>query len=186
MRIGLGGVESTLDVMTETVLQAALVQLPAELILQILSFLEAHDLASIAGTCKRLHSHSNDDQIWQPLVNENLHQPLTTAAPLKSFRELYIAHHPQWFLPRHRIWFSDSEPSGKLLVSRYNPQRGSIEAYTVAAKRGFHTLQFWEKDREVIIHSFNPQVSLDLDRPVLRLEVDSPNTDDTPNHNPSD
>ena len=172
--------------MEETMPTAAFLRLPTELMLQIVALLEPLELASIAQTCRALKVHSYDDQIWLPLVNRNLPNPITEAKPLKSFRELFIAHHPHWFLPRYRIWFADSEPSGKLLVSRYDPQRGCIVAHAVAASRGNHTLQFWEKDRGVIIHSFNPRVSLDLNQPVLRLDVDSPRTDDQPNNYPSD
>lgn len=56
----------------------------------------------------------------------------------------------------------------------------------MVARRGEHTIQFWEKDREVIIHSFNPRISLALDQPVLKLDVDSPRTSDHPDNNPSD
>ena len=161
-------------------------RLPAELILHVLSYLEPLDLANVAQTCRELQSHSYDVQLWQPLVNRELLQPVTDCQPMESFRELYIAHHPHWFLPRHRIWFSDSEPGGKLIVCRYDPQRGCIVGYAVVARRGGSTLQFWEKNREVIIHSFNPQITLDLNRPVLKLAVDSPRTDDQPNSYPSD
>ncbi|KAK3720101.1 hypothetical protein LTR37_003924 [Vermiconidia calcicola] len=172
--------------MAETNSLPALLALPEELIQHVLVYLEPIDLASIARACKRLHEHSYDDRIWQPLVNRNIPTPIGQPKPLKSFRELYSAHHPHWFLPRHRIWFSDSEPSGKLVICRYDPQQGSIVGHAVVATRGHHTLHFWEKNREVVIHSFNPQVSLDLDRPVLRLDVDSARTNDQPDNHPSD
>lgn len=164
----------------------ALIRLPAELIQHVFSYLEPWDLANVSQTCKPLQQHSNDDQIWQPLVNRNLPIPTAHPGPLSSFRDLYVAHHPHWFLPKQRIWFADTEPSGKLLISRYNARTGCIEAFAVTATRGHHTLEFWEKDREVIIHSFNPKVALDMNQPVLKLSVDRPNTDDQSNHNPSD
>ena len=160
--------------------------LPAELVLHTLSYLEFSDLVEVAKTCKALRDHSYDDHIWQPLVNRNLSTPVLDATPLGSFRDLYIAHLAYWFLPRHRIWFADTYPSGKLLISRYNPRGGCIEAYQAVAVRGTHTLEFWEKDKDVIIHSFNPQVALDLNQPVVRLDVDSPKTEDQPNSYPSD
>ena len=164
----------------------ALIQLPAELVLNILAYLEPLDLACVAQTCRTLSTHSYDDQIWQPLVNRNLPEPITECAPLKTFRDLFIAHHPYWFLAKHRLWFSDSDPQGKLVAARYEPKTGCISAYTVTAQRGRHTLQFWEKDREVIIHSFNPKISLDLGKPVLKLDVDAVRTDDQADNNPSD
>ena len=172
--------------MTEIPASPQLLSLPAELIQHVLGFLEPLELAYIAQTCTRLRTHSYDDQIWQPFVNRNVSQTITDPMPLDSFRELYIAHHPHWLLTRNRIWFADSEPSGKLLISRYDHKTGSIVGYAVAAKRGTHTLQMWEKDRQVIIHSFNPEISLDLHQPVLKLDADSQRTDDQPNHHPSD
>ncbi|RMZ15012.1 hypothetical protein D0860_01878 [Hortaea werneckii] len=175
--------------MTETQEPAnlpSLLALPAELLLHIFSYLSPLDLGSAAQTCHGLLCHAYDDALWQPLVSSNLYQPLSSPAPCHTFRDLYLSHHPHWFLPRYRVWFADSQPSGKLLIARYNSAKGSIEAHAVVAQRGHHTLDFWEKDREVIIHSFNPHVSLSLHQPVLKLDVDSPRTSDQPQNNPSD
>ncbi|KAK3115257.1 hypothetical protein LTR53_005577 [Teratosphaeriaceae sp. CCFEE 6253] len=163
-----------------------LVHLPAELILNIFTYLEPLDLALVAQTCKTLSTHSYDDQLWQPLVNRNLPESISDCAPLKTFRDLFAAHHPYWFLAKHRLWFGDGELQGKLVAARYEPKTGCIAAYTVTAQRGRHTLEFWEKDREVIIHSFNPKIMLDLVKPVLKLDVDSVRTDDQPDNEPSD
>ncbi|KAK5732943.1 hypothetical protein LTR17_010076 [Elasticomyces elasticus] len=165
---------------------SAIVQLPAELVLDIFAYLEPLDLAAVAQTCKTLSTHSYDGKLWQPLINHNLPEPIATPAPLKNFRELYIAHHPYWFLAKRRLWFSDGDHQGKLVAARYEPTTGCIAAYTVAAQRGRHTLQFWEKDREVIIHSFSPKIMLDFGKPVLKLGLDSVRTDDQPNQEPSD
>ncbi|KAK0366561.1 hypothetical protein LTR02_006946 [Friedmanniomyces endolithicus] len=165
---------------------SSLVQLPSELVLDIFAYLEPLDLASVAFSCKTLSTHSYDDRIWQPLINRNLPEPISEPAPLKTFRELFIAHHPYWFLAKRRLWFSDGEHQGKLVAARYEPKTGCIAAYTVAAQRGRHTLEYWEKDREVVIHSFNPKVMLDLGKPVLKLAVDGVKTDDQPNNEPSD
>ncbi|RMY49784.1 hypothetical protein D0865_07289 [Hortaea werneckii] len=166
--------------------QPFLLALPAELLLHIFSYLAPLDLGSAAQTCHGLLCHAYDDALWQPFVSANLHQPLSSPAPCHTFRDLYLSHHPHWYLPRYRVWFADSQPSGKLLIARYNSAKGSIEAHAVVAQRGHHTLDRWEKDREVIIHSFNPHVSLSLHQPVLKLDVDSPRTSDQPQNNPSD
>ncbi|KAK5111131.1 hypothetical protein LTR62_005330 [Meristemomyces frigidus] len=160
--------------------------LPAELILQILAHLNPVDLAAVSRTCKTLSRHSYDDQLWQPLVNHNLPEPLSRPTPSKSFRELYTAHHPYWFLAKFRIWFGDTEHQGKLVAARYNPHEGCIEAHTVVAQRGRHKIELWEKDREVIIHSFNPKIMLDLGKPVLKLEPGGLRTDEQPHHNAFD
>lgn len=165
---------------------SGLAALPAELLIQIFAYLPPLDLISTALTCRTLSTHSYDDRLWQILVNDNLPEPLTTPGPLPTFRELFAAHHPYWFLPKHRLWFGDGEHQGKLVVSRFDPARGSIDAYTVAAQRGKHALHVWERDREVIIHDFNPKVTLDLNKPVLRLDIGALRTNDQPNNEPSD
>lgn len=155
--------------------------LPAELIVYILSHLEPTDLAHVAQTCKTLYQHSYDDSIWQPLINVNSSIPIQRPHPLKSFRDLYAAHHPYWFLLKNRIWFGDNQPYGKLLLTRYEPETGNIIAHTILANRGSDFIQPWERDRRVIIHSFNPQVWLHLRRPEVKLEVDSLNTTEQDN-----
>lgn len=172
--------------MEDTQETSPLLELPAELMYHILSYLSPVDLARVAPTCQHLKTLSYDDRIWKDIISKNLPEPITECTPLKRFRNLYVIHHPHWFLTRHRIWFSDSEPNGKLLVARYDQRRGCIEAYAVTAVRGGHEIEFWEKNTNVIIHSFNPRVSLDLNQPVLKLDVDSFRTDDQTNTYPSD
>jgi hypothetical protein len=163
-----------------------LLELPAELAYHVLSYLSPQDLARVALTCQRLRALSYDDRIWQVLISQHLPEPITEPTPLKRFRDLYIAHHPHWFLPKHKFWFADSEPNGKLLIARYDPRRGCIEAYAVTAVRGSHEIEFWSRDIDVIIHSFNPKVSLDLNQPVLKLDINSLRADDQPDVYPSD
>lgn len=168
--------------MEDTQHLSSLLELPAELMYHILSYLTPRDLARVACTCHHLQTLSYDDRIWKDLISQHLPEPITEPTPLKRFRDLYIVHHPHWFLAKHKIWFSDSEPNGKLLIARYDPRRGCIEAYAVTAVRGGHEIKLWEKDPNVMIHSFNPRVSLDLNQPVLKLDIDSFRTDDQSNN----
>ena len=156
--------------------EPTLLNLPDELLQHILSYLAPCELVVVASVCQRLCFQSYDDRIWRPLVNENLPQPLSTPAPLNSFRELYIAHHPHWFLVKNRFWFADTDPSGKLIVARYDPATAAIVAHSVVATRGQHSLSAWEKDASVFIHDFTPIIGLDLNVPVLKLNHDSPRT----------
>lgn len=160
--------------------------LPPELVQHILAYLDPLDLASVAKSSRGLREQSYEDSIWQPLVNSNILSPITNPGPLKSFRELYAAHHPNWFLSKQRIWFADTEPNGKLVICRYEPQNGCIAGYTVVATRGSINFRIWEKDPEVIIHSFDPVVKLDFTRPVLNLDVDSLKTEVKEASYPSD
>ncbi|QIW97990.1 hypothetical protein AMS68_003508 [Peltaster fructicola] len=157
-----------------------LLELPAELVHHILTYLPPIDLPRVAASCKALHALSIDDRLWQACINDGLPQRILTPAPLATFRDLYIAHHPYWFLPRNQLWFADNGPNGRLILARYDPRRGSIVAHTITAWRGAHTLEFWDRDREVIIHSFNPQVSLDLVYPVLCLDSEKTPTNQYP------
>ncbi len=94
---------------------------------------------------------------------------LASPSPAKSWRDLYIAHHPYWFLLQNKIWFADVQNNGLLILARYNSQNGCIEAFRLLAEHGTHTFETWAHNREVIIHTFNPRVSLWLDDPVIKL-----------------
>lgn len=144
--------------------------LPAEIIHTVLSFLPPNALGAVAQTCRLLQEHAYDDKLWQAIVQSNLPATtLRTSAPSPSFRDLYLSHLPYWFLPKHKIWFSDTQATGKLLIARYSPSRQTIEAYTVTASRGTSTFKFWKWNPEVIIHTFEPTVRLDLNQSLLRL-----------------
>jgi hypothetical protein len=149
---------------------SSLLALPAEILHLVLSFLPPVSLGSIAQTCRLLNVHAQDDKLWQALLQQSLPATvLTTPAPTSSFRELYMAHLPYWFLPKYKIWFADTQATGKLLIARYSPSRQTIEAYALAADRGTSAFKFWKWNPEVIIHTFDPKVQLDLNQPVLRL-----------------
>ena len=97
--------------------------------------------------------------------SENLESP----SPAKSWRDLYTAHHPYWFLVKNKIWFADVHNNGLLILARYNSQNGCIEAFRLLAEHGPHTYETWAHNPEVIIHTFNPKVSLWVDDPVIKL-----------------
>ncbi|KAL2013252.1 hypothetical protein VTN00DRAFT_777 [Thermoascus crustaceus] len=150
--------------------ESRLLSLPPELIHQILSHLSARDLACASATCHTLFEHGRNDLLWADLVNSNLPFKIQDPGPFDCFRKLYIAHNPFWFLPRNKIWFSDAEHTGNLILTRYDNRRGVIEGYRVVAEKQSHQFQEWEWDPEVIIQTFNPQVRLWLDDPVILLK----------------
>lgn len=153
----------------------SLLGLPSELIQHILSFLQPTEFAVIAQVCRRLNTETHEESLWHSEINAWVRASIPKPATVKSFRELYIAHHPNWYILQSGIWFGDSEPSGKLLVTRYDEETGSINAYSAHAMKTTHG---WTEadieDNRVLIHTFDPMVSLDVDRPVLKLNVDSP------------
>lgn len=145
--------------------------LPYEIINHILSFLPPPSLVSLSCTCTLLRSHAYNDLLWMPFLRnavpnfDSLESPL----PAKGWKDLYIAHHPYWFLVRNKIWVADVHNNGLLILARYNRQNGCIEAFRLLAEHGPHTFETWAHNPEVIIHTFNPRVSLWLDDPVIKL-----------------
>ena len=158
--------------------RSSLVSLPAELVLQILSYLDPPTLAQVSATCQALRRHALVDHLWHSHINTNPSVRISSPYPLDNFRDLYVAQHPYWFLINHRLWISDALEVGKLLLTRYDEEHGCIEAYTVAAERGVYNPERWSYDPNVVIHHFEPHVRLDLNKPVIRIAVGSPKTDD--------
>lgn len=152
--------------------------LPTELIYHALSFLPPIDLAFVGQTCRLLHQLGVDDRLWYRYLLENTpNSRLTTLAATPtsrlSYRAQFLAFHPYWFIPKYKIWYSDTIHTGRLIIARYSPARETIEAYALAAERGPSTLDWWDHNSEVIIHSFHPTVRLDLNQAVLKINVDS-------------
>lgn len=147
-----------------------LLSLPSELIHQILSYVPCVSLASVARTCKCLRQHTMNDLLWQGWINSLISREIHDPSPYDSFQSLYIAHHPYWFLVRHKVWFSDTPHTGKLLIARYDHRIGSIEAYRVVVGMGPRSFMAWPKDPEVMVHTFDPHAHLWLDDPILQLQ----------------
>ena len=152
--------------------------LPAEIITHILAFLPAESLAALSRTSHLLRSHAHNDLLWMQFVRDNIpnSNQVHSPSPAMSWRELYVAHHPYWFLVRHKIWFGDVPNTGSIILVRYNPDEGCIEGFRLIAEHGAHTFDLWQHNPNVIIHTFNPKVSLWLQDPVIKLDYnnDSP------------
>ncbi len=160
--------------MFETSLQA----LPAEILNQILVYLDPLSLIRLSQTSHLLRNHAQNDLLWARFVRENVPRPVHSPSPCLSWRGLYLGHHPYWFLPRHKIWFSDkantgSTMTGNVIIALYDQRRACIEAYRLVAEHGPHTIHQWEWNPDVIIHTFNPKVRLWRDDPVVELHVNN-------------
>ena len=151
-----------------------LLKLPTEVLDQIFSHLECPSLVSLSRASKRLARHAEYDLLWATLLRAQL--PATdfpdSPYPADSYRSLYIAHHPYWYLARHKLWFSNEPHTGKIILVKFDPRRGCIEGYRIVAERGEPNFTAWSHNPEVIIHTFEPKPSLWLGDPVLRLEQD--------------
>ncbi|KAK0664617.1 hypothetical protein QBC41DRAFT_328356 [Cercophora samala] len=166
---------------------SSLERLPPELVYSILSYLEPLDLVAVSATSRTLYTRATADHLWQALIQENIPGvQVRTPSPCKSFKALYEAHDPHWFLPKHKIWFSDDDLTGRLIIVRYDPRRGCIEGYQVVARAQSRTFEPWAADRRVMIHNFDPVVRLHLDKPILQLDpYDPDNTRDFGRDSPS-
>lgn len=145
--------------------------LPAEIIKSILSYLSPEDVTAVSASSKLLRTHALDDFIWQTFLREALPNQELPSPRLGSYRDLYLAHHPHWFLVRHRVWYNDQVPHGGIIFVKYDHNRGCIEGYSIAAARHPHEhgMVEWE-GRQVLYDTFNPRVHLDLNQARLRLD----------------
>ncbi|KAJ5103242.1 hypothetical protein N7532_003771 [Penicillium argentinense] len=149
-------------------------KLPPETLHQILSFLSPHELARVSITCRALAQSASNDLLWKKLVNSHIPFSIDEPGPFESFRRLYLAHLPYWFIPQNKIWFADNEHTGNLILARYDNRRGVIEAYRILADRGAPMFHVWAGHPDVMIQSFDPHVGLWLDDPVLLLKDPDP------------
>ena len=158
--------------MIDTMVQpASLGTLPSEIILHIFEYLSPQSLAQVSSTSHALRGYSHDDKLWEKVIHSNtLYQakPLTPF-PSKTWRELYISHHPFWFLPRHAVWISDSPNVGGLYLAQYRAREGSLVARTVLARNVSPSLAPWAYDPSTYIHEFQPEVSLWESDPDINL-----------------
>lgn len=148
-----------------------LTDLPDELLQEVLSLLLVTDVISVSGTCRALYRQSQDERLWEHFVNANLPitNKITKPGPFSSFRDLYSAHHPYWFLVRNSLWFSDSGYTGQLIIARYDNRRGVIEAFRLLAELRDESSFQWSSHPEVAIQPFNPRLHLWVDDPVIEL-----------------
>jgi hypothetical protein len=144
--------------------------LPSELIHHVLEYLPLCDLLTISLINRALHEHSHQDTLWQPMLQDQVPEPVPKPVQL-SWYELFKQHHPYWFLVKKKLWFSDSAHTGKLILCRYDHRINAICGYSLVAERRQPTFQTWENNPDAIIHTFSPKVQLDLNAAVIQLDV---------------
>jgi hypothetical protein len=154
--------------------QCALLQLPPEIIDQILKHLQCPSLVSLSRTSKLLRLHAEHDLLWASLLRAQLPRADFPESPFpaESYRSLYTSHHPYWYLAKHKIWFSDDAHTGKIILVKFDQRRGCIEGYRLVADRREPDFIAWPYNPDVIIHTFDPRPTLWIDDPVLKLEQD--------------
>lgn len=156
----------------DTEARPPLLALPAELVHHIISYLTLSDLLTTGLVSRAVHEHTLEDTLWHTFVQDQVPERIPKPANL-TWRELFIQHHPYWFLVKKKIWFADIPHTGKLLVARYDHRINAIEAYALVAERRQPTFQTWEYNPDAIIHTFSPKVQLDLNAAVIRLDTEA-------------
>lgn len=153
---------------------AAFLQLPPEVLHQVLASLPCQSLVSLSRSCRQLRRLSQTDLLWANLLRPNIPAEdfPPDPYPSSSYRDLYITHHPYWFLSRWKLWISDEPHIGRIMICRFDPRRGCIEGYRLLAERSPASGVIWPYDETVHIHLFNPRVHLWLDDPILKLAHD--------------
>ncbi|KAH7120021.1 F-box domain-containing protein [Dendryphion nanum] len=147
--------------------------LPSELVHHVLSFLSIRDLLSVGLVNRSLRTHSLQDTLYQSFVQENVSGRTLSKPPNSTWRDLYISHHPFWFIAKHKVWFADNIHTGKLLIARYDHRIDAIEAYALVAERRQPSMLTWSWNPEAIIHTFSPHIQLDLNAPVVKLDANA-------------
>lgn len=152
-----------------------LLRLPLEILDQILSPLPPQALLCLHRTCRKLSYHASKDTLWAGFIRKRVPPSdfPQTPSPAPTYRSLYLAHHPYWFLPQHGLWFSDDPYNGDIMVVRFDPRRGCVEGYRLVGEKGPQFVQPWSYMTNVSIHSFKPRMKLFLDHPRLRLPYTS-------------
>lgn len=133
-------------------------------------------LARCMRTCRLLQTLAGSEDRWQQHVQAQVPgTQLKSPSPYSSFRQLYSTHDKYWFLPRHRIWFSDARQIGNVAIMRYDYRRGCIEGYRLLVERLPTPVQseVYEDNPAVVIWSFKPRVHLFLDNPLVHRGVDT-------------
>lgn len=160
--------------------RSPLVRLPLELLESVFDHLSAIDLVAVSATCRHLQTVANSEFRWQGLVQENVPgYKVTSSYPYNSFRQLYKAHDPRWFLPKYKIWFADDSLYGRLIIARFDHRRGCIEGYQLVATV---PNDLWDDDvldNGTMIRKHDFRVGLHLDQPVFQLDPEnqSPESD---------
>ena len=153
-------------------------RLPGELIQCILSYLSPLHLLDVSETCRTLHGYAVDDQLWQRYVQESAPGLQARDTQLgfdrPTFRETYKAFAPYWFLPEHKLWFSDYIHHGKLIICRYSDARRCIEGYALVAQREAFQIEAWEHNPDVFITRLEPKIQLHFDSQVIDIKAASP------------
>ncbi|KAK6333101.1 hypothetical protein TWF718_010924 [Orbilia javanica] len=147
-----------------------LLLLPSEILHQILLYLPAISLYAISLTCHSLQTHSFADALWENIVDS---PDLPSPHPYLSYRSLHHALAPHLYLKR-KIFIGDRQYFGSILVSKYMPISGTLEAFSFTGTYSSDPAEFstWSYNPDVIICPFSPEVNI-REEPELKISPNS-------------
>jgi Cyclin D1 binding domain/F-box-like len=163
--------------MSENAGVAGITNLPPELLLAIFSLLPVTSLISVSRTCRNFYQVVLDDTIWCHLVQKNIPYKIPAQCPsAPSWREAYENLHPCWFLVQQRIWISNHEISGGLVVAQYILSKNQIELWylLVRTEESSTPTTPWLYNCDIMISDFRPIIKSFKDMypesvPLLRI-----------------
>ncbi|KAK6349253.1 hypothetical protein TWF730_010004 [Orbilia blumenaviensis] len=160
---------------TEPQNSCKLLSLPSEILHQILLYLPAISLYAISLTCHSLQTHSFTDELWENIVDS---PDLTSPHPYLTYRSLHHALAPHLYLKR-KIFIGDRQYFGSILVSKYMPLSGTLEAFSLTGTPSRDVSEFavWTYDPDVMIGPFSPKVNI-REEPELKISPNSKASED--------
>ncbi|KAK6527161.1 hypothetical protein TWF281_010354 [Arthrobotrys megalospora] len=152
-----------------------LLTLPSEILHQILLYLPAISLYAISLTCHSLQTHSFTDPLWENIIDS---PDLVSPHPYLSYRSLHHALAPHLYLKR-KIFIGDRQYFGSLLVSKFMPISGTLEAFSFTAppSRDIAEITAWSYNPDVIITPFSPKINI-REEPELKIAPNSRASED--------
>lgn len=145
--------------------------LPNTILTRIISYLDPQSLARAASVNHQFQELAHSDALWKTFINSYLPTPIESCGPAPSFRRLFIALYPYWFIPKFGFWLSDEYPRGQLIIARFNPTLLCIEAWAVVADRENSGHRPWSVDAQVMIHDSDMRVHVDRQNLIFRIGV---------------
>lgn len=146
-------------------------RLPRSIVSRIISYLGPESLARAAAVSHQFRELAYSEDLWKTLINSYLPEPIETCKSAPSFRRLYIAFHPYWFIPKFRFWLSDEEHNGQLVFAQFNTNLLCIEAWPVVGYREHSEKPSSNIDAEVTIRRPDVRVHVDEHQLIFRFGV---------------
>ncbi|KAK6347258.1 hypothetical protein TWF696_007330 [Orbilia brochopaga] len=145
--------------------RAHLLSLPSEIIHQIIQYLPEMSLYAASLTCQTLQTHSFTDSLWQNLLDW---PDLPSPHPYLTYRALHHALSPHLYLKR-KVFIGDRQYFGSILVSKYMPLTGTLEAFSLTTTPGIlPEFTWWSWDTMVPIYPYDITIGI-RDEPELKI-----------------